>query len=1530
MIVDADDGSTQNFTQLVYDGWYGWPLENDSRALYVESEGGDSGDPIYFYIGDINTTQSVTFVPGGATNLTLTIADTPRILADNSDTSGTTGDPFTFNVTIGEYVDSGAELTVKVNWTHGTHTGFVNNNDTMICTGGDNINGFYFEKTITLDNYSIADLVYTIYVNDTSGNSNSSGPHTVSVADNDPPATTLEVGSPRQGSFVTTSTPIYLNATDNCNDWFIHYRIWNVTSGWSPWHVGNKNTNITITFTEECTHYIEYYANDTSILNNTGTTHNTTFYVDDTPPISSIEIGNPKYGYSLYFDGSNDYVDCGNDSSLDLTDNFTIEAWIKPYSFSFDAGIVSKYQELGHKGYVLRLANAEPYNRINFRGVLGSTLLQAKKWYHVVAVVKNGIAYLYLNGTLDGSGSFGDIVVNEDILTIGVDYLQSPRYFHGLIDDVRIYNKPLTQAEILSNYLGNVVTDGLVSWWKFNEGTGNTAYDSADNNNGTIHGATHISYLTSSTPIWINATDNGTSPCIVGSVDLNVSIYSFQTGNWTYYETHVDNGTASINFTIPEECRHWINITATDDLGNTVYQNTTVHVDNTPPTTTMTIGSPKYTSSGDTYITSSTTITLTTADGGSCAVGVNHTYYRINGSSWVEYTSPFTISDEGSHTIEWYSVDYLGNMESTHSYTVYVDDSSPTTTLSIDSPRYPSSSDSGCNVTSSTLFTLSASDNPVHGSGVAFTWYTIDGDYYVGTSFTLSGYSQGSHTITYGSQDNLGNNESGNSITVWVDDSAPTTSLAIGSPNYPSGVDGCNVTSSTVFTLSATDNPTHNSGVAFSWYRDNGVYHVYSGPFTLSGEGQHVITYGSQDNLGNNETGNSITVWVDDSPPTTVLTAGLPKYGSYVKSNTVFYLNATDAGHVDSYMIYYRVWWNGAWSSWVNGTWDQDLTFTLSEECTHYIEYYARDRLGNEETHHNETFYVDNTGPTVTMDSLSAFNNNNFTVSWSGTDIKSGVKSYTVQYKENTTGNWTDWLTNVSYTSATWDIDNTTEGCTVYFRALAVDNLGNIGSFSSNVSTTKDTTKPISTVNAISSYWQNNSPITITANASDSTSGVKNVTLYYYWNETSNSSADFEGPYEFDVDDTTPWSWSFNFPKGRGYYRFYSIAVDNAGNAENPPLVNDTGCYYNNTPPNMPSSPSPANGTTFSTGNRPSKLSWTGGDVDNDNVTYTIYLRKGNSTLTSSYILGNTTSTNYGISVDWNSKYYWKIVATDEHGAVTEGPVWWFKTGAKSSGGETPTLPANQPPVADASGPYSGYVGYTLSFSASDSYDPDGSIVNYSWNFGDGNIGYGMKSTHVYTAAGTFNVILTVTDNDGLTNTTKTTAVIKLDTDGDGWSDEEEQQYGTDPNNETSLPKDTDDDHLPDTVDNDDDNDGLPDDVEETVDSNPKNKTNFTLLNIGGTTSYLIDANNDGVYDKFYSTSAGIATATKRNEDGTYSIDVDGDGNMDYIYDPALGGIKPYEKPTQPFEIPWILILIVVIVGAIAVLIVYLYKRRYI
>jgi len=80
---------------------------------------------------------------------------------------------------------------------------------------------------------------------------------------------------------------------------------------------------------------------------------------------------------------------------------------------------------------------------------------------------------------------------------------------------------------------------------------------------------------------------------------------------------------------------------------------------------------------------------------------------------------------------------------------------------------------------------------------------------------------------------------------------------------------------------------------------------------------------------------------------------------------------------------------------------------------------------------------------------------------------------------------------------------------------------------------------------------------------------------------------------------------------------------------------------------------------------------------------------------------------------------------------------------------------ALQPPVASFNySPESPLVNGTVTFDASASYDPDGTITIYSWNFDDGDTGTGETPTHVYTTGGTYTVTLTVTDNDGLTATT--------------------------------------------------------------------------------------------------------------------------------------------------------------------------------
>jgi parallel beta-helix repeat protein len=79
-------------------------------------------------------------------------------------------------------------------------------------------------------------------------------------------------------------------------------------------------------------------------------------------------------------------------------------------------------------------------------------------------------------------------------------------------------------------------------------------------------------------------------------------------------------------------------------------------------------------------------------------------------------------------------------------------------------------------------------------------------------------------------------------------------------------------------------------------------------------------------------------------------------------------------------------------------------------------------------------------------------------------------------------------------------------------------------------------------------------------------------------------------------------------------------------------------------------------------------------------------------------------------------------------------------------------------PFANASGPYYGVNGIDVEFNGTNSFDLDGDIISYSWNFGDGTTGTADLAQHAYSANGTYTISLTVKDNDG-NNDTDTTYV---------------------------------------------------------------------------------------------------------------------------------------------------------------------------
>lgn len=208
---------------------------------------------------------------------------------------------------------------------------------------------------------------------------------------------------------------------------------------------------------------------------------------------------------ALSFNGLNNYVSVADSGDLDLTSNYSIEAWVYPVSFTGFAGIVSKYQNNAANGYVLRLGPVSPYSSVDADGAYtGSGALVANTWQHVAVVNSGGTRVVYINGISQGlSGTAATISANGDILTIGVDFLTSARYFNGYIDEVRVWNVARTSSEISATrataLAGNEA--GLVAYYRFDEGTGTTAIDQRGLHPGTLVNMTSGNWLATGAPI---------------------------------------------------------------------------------------------------------------------------------------------------------------------------------------------------------------------------------------------------------------------------------------------------------------------------------------------------------------------------------------------------------------------------------------------------------------------------------------------------------------------------------------------------------------------------------------------------------------------------------------------------------------------------------------------------------------------------------------------------------------------------------------------------------------------------------------------------------------------------------------------------------------------------------------------------------------------------------------------------------------------------------------------------------------------
>jgi hypothetical protein len=233
------------------------------------------------------------------------------------------------------------------------------------------------------------------------------------------------------------------------------------------------------------------YTRDSStvlLLHMDGTDGSTTFL--DEPTITPWTTG--KLGSGLQFDGVNDYVSLGTTDVFNIVGDITISAWIKP---SIGGGTIFNKHSWDNCGYRFELWGDGSLHYRTFQSGAHQTTdssynVALGQWNHVVVSRQGTSATIYINGinrtTVNGNHiNPASCSVNAEISTS-----YAPETFNGTIDDVRIYNRALSAAEIRYHYNRG----GPVAQWKFDEGSGTSAKDATDNNNdGTISGATWTS-----------------------------------------------------------------------------------------------------------------------------------------------------------------------------------------------------------------------------------------------------------------------------------------------------------------------------------------------------------------------------------------------------------------------------------------------------------------------------------------------------------------------------------------------------------------------------------------------------------------------------------------------------------------------------------------------------------------------------------------------------------------------------------------------------------------------------------------------------------------------------------------------------------------------------------------------------------------------------------------------------------------------------------------------------------------------------
>ncbi len=265
-----------------------------------------------------------------------------------------------------------------------------------------------------------------------------------------------------------------------------------------------------------------------------------------------------KFGTAYDFDGTNDYINCGNDVSLNVGDALTIMFWIKRDGTGVTDILIDNRQINDRYGYMVYLTA----DKINFQlANAGAQVSHAAdtsidtNWHFIAIVWDKTDVFFYLDGVPDGSesASSSEFAEGTGNNTIGVG-ISGVFYFDGIMDEVRIYKSNTTSDEILQVYNNGI--NNLTRLGSEEIPIGITV---------TLVSPTHNTNTTTIEQTFICAAMTAESTL------SNITLYVWGSNNNIYYEntTNITGTSNQTNWTtnLHDDTYKW-NCLVYDDLGN--------------------------------------------------------------------------------------------------------------------------------------------------------------------------------------------------------------------------------------------------------------------------------------------------------------------------------------------------------------------------------------------------------------------------------------------------------------------------------------------------------------------------------------------------------------------------------------------------------------------------------------------------------------------------------------------------------------------------------------------------------------------------------------------------------------------------------------------------------------------------------------------------------------------------------------------------------------------------------------------------